>query len=48
MPNQRLEHSHADYSPTFLDSSLPRTIAVVAVLAAILLAGIYLIARGLM
>lgn len=48
MSNQRFEHSHADYSPTFLDSSLPRTIAVVTLLAGVLLTGIYLIARGLM
>jgi hypothetical protein len=48
MASQRFDHSNADYSPTFMDSSLPRTIAVVSVLAAVLLAGIYLIARGLM
>jgi hypothetical protein len=48
MSNQRFDHSHADCSPTFMDSNLPRTIAVITILAGVLLTGIYLIARGLM
>ena len=48
MASNRSDHSHADYSPTFADSRVPRTIAVTGLLVGVLLGGIYLIARGLM
>jgi hypothetical protein len=47
MASHRFHHSHADSSPTFLDSGLVRMLTLAGFLAGVLAAGIYLIIRGL-